>query len=134
MTTEKPKCDCGCNTPVASKPLAMLRFLSGRFKHAGVAEAVASIYARDIDLILKEFDATTHESEKEDITPQDLIDAKRYRFLQEQGAMWFTGKHAWRSSHRLDIEIDKAMREHECASRSAATPSNNHRQDEKKKS
>jgi hypothetical protein len=112
----------------------MLRFLSGRFKHAGVAEAVASIYARDIDLILKEFDATTHESEKEDITPQDLIDAKRYRFLQEQGAMWFTGKHAWRSSHRLDIEIDKAMREHECASRSAATPSNNHRQDEKKKS
>lgn len=45
-------CDCGCNTPVADDPLAMLEFLANRMENAGVADAVAQIYARDIRRIL----------------------------------------------------------------------------------
>ena len=45
-------CDCGCNTPVATDPIGMLKFLANRFEHAGVGEAVASIYAHDIRKIL----------------------------------------------------------------------------------
>lgn len=48
-------CDCGCNIPVASNPEAMLRFLAYRMEDAGVGEAVAAIYARDIRKILDEF-------------------------------------------------------------------------------
>jgi hypothetical protein len=47
-------CDCGCNDPVATTPREMLEFLAGRFEHAGVSEAVAEYYARDIRKILKE--------------------------------------------------------------------------------
>lgn len=45
-------CDCGCNTPVATDPIGMLKFLANRFEHAGVSECVASIYAHDIRKIL----------------------------------------------------------------------------------
>lgn len=51
----KEGCDCGCNDPVANTPEAMLRFLSSRFKGAGVADSVAKIYAHDIDLIIEKF-------------------------------------------------------------------------------
>jgi len=47
-------CDCGCNTPVATTPKDMLEFLANRFEYAGVSEAVALWYARDIRRILKE--------------------------------------------------------------------------------
>jgi hypothetical protein len=50
-------CNCGCNEPVATKPIEMLRFLSARFKHGGVSEVVAESYARDIDAILTVIDA-----------------------------------------------------------------------------
>lgn len=50
-------CDCGCNEPVATEPMEMLRFLSARFKHGGVSEVVALSYARDIDAILALDDA-----------------------------------------------------------------------------
>jgi len=51
-----PGCDdpgCGCGTPAFTEPMEALRFLSGRFKHAGVGEAVARSYAQDIDQILR---------------------------------------------------------------------------------
>lgn len=51
----KEGCDCGCNEPVARTPEKMLRFLANRLEHAGVADCVASIYAHDIRLILKEY-------------------------------------------------------------------------------
>lgn len=44
--------DCGCGTPTFTEPMEALRFLSGRFKYAGVGHAVAKSYARDIDAIL----------------------------------------------------------------------------------
>ncbi|NLA69326.1 MAG: hypothetical protein GX856_14000 [Gammaproteobacteria bacterium] len=44
--------DCGCGTPTFTEPMEALRFLSGRFKYAGVGRAVAKSYARDIDAIL----------------------------------------------------------------------------------
>jgi hypothetical protein len=44
--------DCGCQEPAFTEPMEALRFLSGRFKHAGVSEGVALSYARDIDAIL----------------------------------------------------------------------------------
>jgi hypothetical protein len=49
------ECDCGCNTPVASDPESMLRFLAGRLEFAGVSESVATLYARDIRKILEEY-------------------------------------------------------------------------------
>ncbi len=52
--SEYTDCDCGCNTPVASTPEGMLRFLANRLEYAGVAESVAAIYARDIRKLLKE--------------------------------------------------------------------------------
>jgi hypothetical protein len=45
-------CDCGCNDPCFTEPMEALRFLSDRFKYAGVGHAVALDYARDIDRIL----------------------------------------------------------------------------------
>lgn len=54
MARIREGCDCGCNDPVARNPKDMLVFLARRFEHAGVAESVASIYAYDIKLILKE--------------------------------------------------------------------------------
>ena len=54
MARVREGCDCGCNDPVARNPKDMLVFLARRFDHAGVAESVASIYAYDIKLILKE--------------------------------------------------------------------------------
>jgi hypothetical protein len=45
-------CDCGCNEPVATEPIEMLKFLARRFESAGVGEAVAEIYAHDIRKIL----------------------------------------------------------------------------------
>lgn len=45
-------CDCDCTSPAFTEPMEALRFLSARFKHAGVSEAVAESYARDIDAIL----------------------------------------------------------------------------------
>ena len=50
-----PSCDdpeCGCQEPTFTEPMEALRFLSGRFKYAGVAHGVALMYARDIDAIL----------------------------------------------------------------------------------
>jgi len=47
-------CNCGCNDPVATTPQEMLEFLAHRFEFAGVSEAVAEHYARDIRKILKE--------------------------------------------------------------------------------
>ena len=49
----KNYCSCGCCDPVATTPEEMLRFLANRFEHAGVADEVARVYARDIRLILK---------------------------------------------------------------------------------
>jgi hypothetical protein len=49
------ECGCGCNTPVASTPEDMLRFLAGRLEYAGVSESVAVLYARDIRKILEEY-------------------------------------------------------------------------------
>jgi hypothetical protein len=46
-------CDCGCLTPVASDIMSMLHFLHARFQDAGVSEAVADGYARDIGFILE---------------------------------------------------------------------------------
>ena len=46
-------CDCGCNIPVADNPEDMLRFLAGRFEYAGVADAVARYYARDIRYVIE---------------------------------------------------------------------------------
>lgn len=51
----KEDCDCGCNDPVATTPQDMLEFLADRFEYAGVGDAVAISYARDIRKILKEF-------------------------------------------------------------------------------
>lgn len=48
-------CDCGCNKPVASTPQDMLKFLEQRFEYAGVSDAVAKTYARDIRFILEKF-------------------------------------------------------------------------------
>jgi len=48
-------CDCGCNNPVADTPIEMLIFLLNRFSHAGVSDAVAGIYARDIKVILDDY-------------------------------------------------------------------------------
>jgi hypothetical protein len=48
------ECDCGCNTPVASDPEDMLRFLAGRLEFAGVSDCVAAVYARDIRKIIEE--------------------------------------------------------------------------------
>lgn len=45
-------CECGCNDPVATDPIGMLEFLANRFELAGVAHAVAQIYAHDIRKIL----------------------------------------------------------------------------------
>lgn len=36
-------------------PWEALRFLSGRFRYAGVSEVVAAAYADDIDKLLKKF-------------------------------------------------------------------------------
>ena len=48
-------CECGCNEPVADTPREMLEFLLNRFSHAGVSDAVATIYARDIKEIMKNY-------------------------------------------------------------------------------
>ena len=48
--------ECGCDTPSFTEPLEALRFLSGRFKYAGVSHGVAEAYARDIDAILARHD------------------------------------------------------------------------------
>ena len=48
-------CDCGCCVPVVTTPEEMLRFLANRFEHAGVADVVAKVYARDIRSIIKEY-------------------------------------------------------------------------------
>lgn len=57
----KEGCDCGCQEPTFTDPLEALRFLSTRFKHGGVAEAVAWDYAKDIDAILEKLDSTEKE-------------------------------------------------------------------------
>lgn len=54
MARVREGCDCGCNDPVARNPKDMLVFLEGRLRYAGVADAVAEIYAHDIRMILKE--------------------------------------------------------------------------------
>jgi len=48
-------CDCGCRNPVAETPEEMLWFLMNRFNYAGVSDAVAAKYAKDIKLILDKF-------------------------------------------------------------------------------
>jgi hypothetical protein len=58
------ECDCGCNTPVASDPESMLRFLAGRLEFAGVSEFVAALYARDIRKILEEYYEPTDKTEE----------------------------------------------------------------------
>ena len=50
----KDDCDCGCNDPVATTPREMLEFLAQRFEYAGVSDAVAKSYARDLRKILEE--------------------------------------------------------------------------------
>lgn len=49
-------CDCGCMAPVFTEPMEALRFLSARFKFAGVSHGVALNYAHDIDVILASHD------------------------------------------------------------------------------
>jgi hypothetical protein len=51
----KEDCQCRCNAPVATTPKEMLEFLANRFEFAGVSDAVAQHYARDIRKILEEF-------------------------------------------------------------------------------
>ena len=46
-------CDCGCNEPIATTPQEMLEFLAHRFEYAGVSDAVAKSYARDIRMIIE---------------------------------------------------------------------------------
>lgn len=48
------ECNCGCNDPVATTPKDVLEFLANRFEYAGVSDAVALKYAKDIRQILKE--------------------------------------------------------------------------------
>jgi hypothetical protein len=48
-------CNCGCNDPVADTPEDMLKFLANRLEYAGVSDAVAAIYARDIRLIIEKY-------------------------------------------------------------------------------
>ena len=50
----KDECDCGCNDPIATTPQEMLEFLAQRFEYAGISDAVAKSYARDIRKILEE--------------------------------------------------------------------------------
>lgn len=59
-------CDCGCNDPVATNPKDMLEFLAARVEYAGIGEAVAALYARDIRLILKQ-----HYGADDDSTSKD---------------------------------------------------------------
>lgn len=56
-------CECGCNEPVADTPIEMLIFLLNRFSHAGVSDAVAVIYARDIKRILDDYFSNTEDTE-----------------------------------------------------------------------
>jgi hypothetical protein len=58
-------CDCGCNIPVAKTPEKMLRFLASRLEFAGVADSVASIYARDIRKLIEENYATEPKDPRE---------------------------------------------------------------------
>ena len=49
-------CECEeCADPVATTPQEMLEFLADRFEYAGVSEAVAKAYARDIRKILEDY-------------------------------------------------------------------------------
>lgn len=57
--------------PVATDARGMLEFLSARFKHAGVSEAVAESYARDIDAIL----AAEAQPARMPLTDDQIVDA-----------------------------------------------------------
>lgn len=64
MDKSKESCDCGCQIPTFTEPFEALKFLSGRFKYAGVAEVVAKSYAKDIDTILEKEAAMAKEMEE----------------------------------------------------------------------
>jgi hypothetical protein len=51
----KPDCDCGCNNPIFSTPEEAIRFLANRFNYAGVSDAVAKYYARDLNKIIETY-------------------------------------------------------------------------------
>jgi uncharacterized membrane protein YoaT (DUF817 family) len=53
MTEENSTyCDCGCQDPVFTTPEEAVVFLYERFMYAGVADAVAKAYARDLKKII----------------------------------------------------------------------------------
>lgn len=60
--------------PVATDARSMLEFLSARFKHAGVSEAVAESYARDIDAIL----AAEANPTRVPLTDDQIVDATEH--------------------------------------------------------
>ena len=60
--------------PVATDARSMLEFLSARFKHAGVSEAVAESYARDIDAIL----AAEASPTRVPLTDDQIVDATEH--------------------------------------------------------
>ena len=45
-------CDCGCQDPTFTTPEEAVVFLYNRFMHAGVSDAVAKVYARDLKKII----------------------------------------------------------------------------------
>jgi hypothetical protein len=45
-------CDCGCQDPVFTTPEEAVVFLYDRFMYAGVSDAVAKAYARDLKKII----------------------------------------------------------------------------------
>lgn len=62
MNNTDCNCDCVCNDPVATPPpREMLEFLAQRFEYAGISDAVAKWYARDIRKILEEHYGMVHD-------------------------------------------------------------------------
>lgn len=79
-----PSCDdptCGCMEPAFTEPMEALEFLRDRFLYAGVGEAVALSYARDIDAILARADSSSgtpvHTITMPEETLSNLIDLLR---------------------------------------------------------
>lgn len=50
-SSDNEECDCGCQDPAFTTPEEAVVFLYNRFTHAGVSDAVAKAYARDLKKI-----------------------------------------------------------------------------------
>lgn len=84
-TTSGNDPDGGNNSPVFTQPKEALKFLSGRFKFAGVSQDVAVAYAKDIDALLARMDdagdPTTLINPPQDSLNQASLDSQRLNFL-----------------------------------------------------